>query len=101
MEYSNMATITVDTSLMVSEAAWIAYNDGVQAFLRLRNAPLMRSSESISDALRRASASFIGLTEGTIEFSNPDIAAQFYGCLKRALDAYSPSLANAIQSDAR
>ena len=96
-----MATITVDTSLMVSEAAWIAYNDGIQAFLRLRNAPLMRGSESVSQALRRASASFIRSTETTIEFSNPDIAAQLYGCLRRSIAAYSPSLASAIQSDAR
>lgn len=96
-----MATITIDTSLLVSESAWIAYNDGVQAFLRLRNAPLMRSSESVSDALRRASASFVRSTETTIEFSNPDIAAQFFGCLRRALAAYSPSLATAVQSDAR
>ncbi len=96
-----MATITIDTNLLVSEAAWIAYNDGVQAFLRLRNAPLMRSSESVSDALRRAGASFIRSTETTIEFSNPDIAAQLFGCLRRALAAYSPSLATAVQSDAR
>lgn len=94
-----MATITIDTSLLISEAAWIAYNDGVQAFLKLRNVPIMRSSESTSGALRRAGASFI--TETTIEFSNPDIAAQCFGCLRRALGAYSPSLAAAVQSDAR
>lgn len=96
-----MATITIDTNLLASESAWIAYNDGVQAFLQLRNAPLMRSSESVSDALRRASASFIRSTDTTIEFSNPDIAAQFYGCLRRSIEAYSPLLANAVQSDAR
>lgn len=96
-----MATITIDTSLLVSESEWIAYNDGVQAFLRLQNVSLMRSSESVADALRRASASFIRTTETKIEFGNPTTAAQLYGCLRRALAAYSPALASAIQSDAR
>jgi len=92
-----MATISLDTSLLASEAAWNAFQDGVQSFLKLRNAPIMRSSESVSDALRRSAASFVGLTVTAIEFSDPDIAAQFFGCLRRALAAYSPSLANAVQ----
>lgn len=89
--------ITIDTGLMVSEAAWVAYNDGVQAFLQLRGVSPMRSSESVADALRRASASFVRCTDETIEFSNQGAAEQLLDCLRRSLAAYSPSLVSAAQ----
>lgn len=90
-----MAVITVDTSLMGSEGAWIAYNSGVQAFLRLRGVPLMRSNESVSDALSRAPG-FIRCTNDGIEFRDQGIAEQLLGCLKRTMYGHSPALESAF-----
>lgn len=92
-----MTTVLIDTTRLVGEEAWIAYQSGVQAFLRRRNAPPMRSNETVAMALGRATRHFVRCTPIGIEFDDSGSAEQFLDCVKRALTAHSPSLGAAVQ----